>query len=78
MTDQCDEVACDLLSPFCGMLSLCVRRKCSDARVVIPSSRMYLLLSKQERLHFGISQLFIICLYDLIDFTECVFFFFFV
>ena len=43
------------------------------ASVVIPSSRMYLLLSKQERLHFVISQLFIICLYDLIDFIECFF-----
>ena len=29
------------------------------ARVVIPSSRMYLLLSKQDRLHFVISQLVI-------------------
>ena len=33
---------------------------CPYARVVIPSSRMYLLLSKQERLHFVISQLVII------------------
>ena len=43
------------------------------ARVVIPSSRMYLLLSKQERLHFVISQLVIIWLCALIDFIECVF-----
>ena len=59
-TSKVNQVACDLLSPFCGMLSLCGRRKCPYARVVIPSSRMYLLLSKQERLHFVISQLFII------------------
>ena len=44
-----------------------------SARVVIPSSRMYLLLSKKERLYFVILQLVIIWLCDLIDFIECVF-----
>ena len=34
--------------------------KCPYANVVIPSFRMYLLLSKQDRLHFVISLLFIL------------------